>query len=183
MDWIILERFFGAEQVEPVREYWEELSPHPVIELHPLLTIATALVATIYWVIGTPLLDLLSFLKRGITLSEAVWNWILPTAVQSLFASYSGLRVIFVLGVLGLFVRARDKGVGHLLTKDIGPAVKTVLGGLAKIPVIVLSALGTVISDNDELIADIVSGVISSLIFKALVVLGLVGALFTFLGL
>lgn len=183
MDWVILERFFKEEHVELVREYWEELSPHPVIEMHPLLTIATVLLAAIYWVIGTPLLDILSFLRVGVTLLEVLWNWVLPTGIQSLFASYSGLRVIFVLGVIGFFVRARDKGVEHLLTEDIGPAVKTVLGGLAKIPVLIFGALVTAISENDEIIAEIVSGVISSLIFKALVVLGLVGALFTLLGL
>lgn len=183
MDWIILEHFFEEEHVEPVREYWEGLSPHPVIEMHPLLTIATVLLAAIYWVIGTPLLDILSFLRVGVTLSEVLWNWVLPTPIQSLFASYSGLRVIFVLGVLGFFIRARDKGIEYLLTEDIGAAVKTILGGLATIPVLIFGALVTATSNNDEIIKEIVSGVVSSLIFKALVVLGLVGALFSLLGL
>lgn len=183
MDWVILERIFGEEHVKSVREYWEEFAPHPVIEQYPLRTIATVFLATIYWVLGTPVSDFLSALRAGITLSEALWNWIVPEAIQSLFASYSELRVIFILIVIGIFVRIRDKGVHHLLAEDIGPAANTVLGGLRKIPVIILGTLATVISENDEFIADIVSGVISSLIFKALVVLGVVGALFTLIGL
>ncbi|SFT04713.1 hypothetical protein [Halostagnicola kamekurae] len=183
MDWAILGRVLSEEKLERVRNIWEEISPHPVIASHPILTLAGIIAAGIYWYTGTPIEDLLYYLSIVVSLIEALWNWVMPSVAQSLFANYPGLRLIAVLAIIGLWLRTRDKGVEHVVAEDIGPAVGSVLGAIGKIPVVVVGGLASTISENRGFISDILSGLISSFIFKALIAVGTVGAAITFLGL
>lgn len=171
-------------QVNRFHEIWDDVAPHPVVGHHPLLSIiGTAILlvcGSLYWYLGTPIDDIVYQISVFVSLFEAIWKWAIPTTIQSIFRTFPVVRLTFVLVIIALGSRAYNQGVGHLITEDIGKAASSLFSAIGNVPVILIGGLSSLISENREFLSDILSGLISSVIFKILIALGIVGAIVSF---
>lgn len=168
-------------QLERIRDIWEVIAPHPTVADHPFLSIALTIGTVLYWYLGSPIVDFFAHLSTLVSLLQAIWDWALPATVQTLFRTYPGARLVFLLLFAGLAYRVHNQGAGYVVNEDIAPAVSSLGTVIVKIPIVVTGGIASVVAENREFISDILSGLISSLIFKVLIALGVVGAVVSFI--
>jgi len=157
---------------------WEYIAPHPVIETHPGLTLLGVITLALYWILGTPIADLVNFFSRLATAGEVIWAWVLPDVVQSIFLEHPVIHLIAFLFAIGVVLHVRNHGISHIFTEELVPLVEGVFSGIERAFDVASGAIAKRVVENRDVIRDVVINVVSSWIFWVLVALGIVGASF-----